>query len=297
MYFYLKWEDKRPTAISILEEKPDKINFEGNFKIRKCEHTLCGYINPEFKDYKVFKLPYQKTNYLLSHLQKAVRLMDDIKSIKTAKHLIDLDYNSFIRRIPIIMLEDVNIHNCFPVLVWLMIANTKGFHVKQEIVKWLLGVVCHLSKCGKKTNYSSKDIEEIEIDKGDLMLQSLRFRKAYGGMKGDMNMIEYYIHLLNNKEVTINNDKIPIIRLDIEPLYKKEWIIEANDFHCNRYILEHVSRHYKQYKKEHIKKLIWIFSSSKNKRVNDVEVDPKLKKDWVKISNSVRVYQKNCIFY
>ena len=195
------------------------------------------------------------------------------------------------------MLEDVNIHKCFPIVVWLMIANTKGLHIKQEIVKWLLGVVYHLSQCVEKTNYYSKDIEEIKIDNDDVILQSLRFRKAYGGMNGDMNMIEYYIHYLNNEGINVNNDKIPIIRLDIESLNKNEWIIEANDFHCNRYILEHVSRQFKEYNKGHIKNLIWIFSSSKNKRVVGLDIDSNLDKDWIKISNVVKTYQRNCEFY
>lgn len=296
MFFYLNWKDKRPSDIKLLNEKPQEINFENTFKVKSFEYTICGYINPDFTCYKTGKILYKKTNYLLSHLQKSVRLMDSMKSIKTAKHLIDLDYNSFIRRLPIIMLEDVNIHESLPVIVWLMIAHTKGFKIKNEIVKWLLGIVYHLSVCLEKTDYSNKEIEEIDIDPHDIILQTLRFRKAYGGMKCDLNMIEYFIHNIQKDNIKINNDKIPLIKLGFDPLFKIEWIIQANDFHCNRYITEYVYKKHSDYKKEYIKQLIWVFSSSTNKRV-DGEKDKSLEKDWNIISDTVSSFQKNCIFY
>lgn len=296
MYFYLEWNDKRPSCVKLLMERPNKINFENKFKIKSVEYIICGYINPDFKDYEINKIKYSKTNYLLSHLQKAVRKMDDIKSIKTAKHLIDLDYNSFIRRLPIIMLEDVNIHSSISVLIWLMIANTKGFQKKDQIIKWLLGIVYHLAKSPEKTNYSNKEIKEIKIDEEDIILQCLRFRKAYGGMKGDLNMIEYYIHLLKDNKINVNNDKIKIIKLEVGDLRKKDWIIEANDFHCNRYIISYVHKKYPSYQKEYIKKLIWLFSSSYNSR-EKIEKDKDLEKDWNVISDFVKNYQSNCIYY
>ena len=118
------------------------------------------------------------------------------KSIKTAKNFIELDYTSFIRRLPIIMLEDVSLHESFPVLIWLMISNTKGFKLKIPIFKWLLGIVYHLSTCREKTFYSKTE-GEINLNNDDLMMNTLRFRKCYGGMKGDMEMIEYYTYVIN----------------------------------------------------------------------------------------------------
>ena len=111
-------------------------------------------ISDDFQDYVFPKdNKYTKNIYLSSHIQKSVRKMETEKSVKSALHLINLDYNTFIRRLPIIMLEDVTIHESLPVLVWLMIANTKGFKLKREIVKWLLGVVYHLSTCDEFVNY------------------------------------------------------------------------------------------------------------------------------------------------
>lgn len=298
MFFYLEWINKRPDKILILDEKPDNLTFIHEFKIKKEKYTICAKINEKFLDYYPSKIVYKKNQYLLSHLQKAVRRMDDIKSVKTAKHLIDLDCTSFLRRLPIIMLEDVTLYDNFPILIWLMIANTKGFQMKEEIVKWILGIVYHISRCEVKTYYENKSISEYEInDKKDIILNTLRFRKAYGGMKGDMNMIEYYTHLYGNKMIEPYQDKIPIVKLEMEPLEKSEWIYQANDFHCNRYILQLVKRNFSNYGLDYIKELIWIFSSSFNKRMPEIKYQKSYEKDWLLIKKTVIKIQKACKYY
>ena len=298
MYFYLEWNDRRPDKILFLKEKPNDINFENKFKIQSIEHIICGKINPKMEQYNPpLELYYKKVPYLLSHLQKSIRRMNDIISVKTAKHLIDLDYNSFLRRLPIIMLEDVTIHSSFPIIIWLMIATTKGFPMKYEIIKWLLGIIYHLSTCRDVTFYMNKEIKEIPLNEEDeIMLHALRFRKVYGGMKGDMNMIEFYTQLLYSKNIKINEDKIPIIKIPLKRLRKKEWIIEANDFHCNHYIIDYLEKRHPKLKKDYIKLLIWNFSSSQNNRILK-ENDSKQENDWDKIYLDVINYQKKCRFY
>ena len=51
MFFYLKWIDKRPTQIELMEERPDDINYETTFRIHKDKYILCGNINPLFVQY------------------------------------------------------------------------------------------------------------------------------------------------------------------------------------------------------------------------------------------------------
>lgn len=296
MYFYLKWKDRRPETIELLNDRPKEINFSEIFKVKGEKYIICGWINPElYTYYPPVKITHKKSQYLSSHLQKCIRRMDDIKSIKTAKNFIDHDYTSFIRRLPIIMLEDVSLHESFPILIWLMISNSKGFKLRLPMFKWLLGVVYHLAKCREKTFYS-KTKGEMEIDtKNDILMNTLRFRKHYGGMKGDMEMIEYYTQHL--KDLSINNDKVHIIKHTIEGLNKDEWLIEANDFHCNKYILDHLKGIFPKYKKEYLIKLIWIFSSSLNYRINQLEHTQKESDDWDVIKKEVRRYQKKCIYY
>ena len=299
MFLYLEWQGRRPGKINILSDEPDVFNYRSEFKVNGTKHSIYGNINPTFEDYYApLKKYYKKSHYLSSHLQKSIRRMDDMNAVQTAKHFIDLDYISFIRRLPIIMLEDVTIHESFPVLIWLMIASTKGFPLKIPILKWLLGVVYYLSTCRETTFYSNKEINELDIlEMNNIFLYTLRLRKVYGGMKGDMNMIEYYTHLLFKNQITINRGKINIVKYQMEKLPKKQWIIEANDFHCNSYILDHIKGHFPKYSKDYIKKLIWIFSSSINMRVDPIEKTKKESDDWEKIEPYVKYYQRNCIFY
>ena len=302
MFFYLEWTDKRPTKVELLKERPKDINYECNFRIKKEKYVLCGNINQSFvRYYPPPKLEYTKNQYLLSHLQKSVRRMDDIKAVQTAKHLIDLDCNSFLRRLPIIMLEDVTLHESISVIVWLMIASSKKYLIKIEMVKWLLGVVYYLSNEPQKETYF-KEENEYQWDESvtppniHLLLKTLRFRKAYGGMKGDMMMIEYYIGLVLNNNVFIRKTKIPLVKPFMENLSKNEWIYEANDFHCNRYIIDNIQRYHSRYTKDYLKLLIWNFSSSLNKR-EMIEKDTKQQEDWEIVAKTVRKIQKLCKYY
>lgn len=297
MFFYLNWKDKRPSKPVLIKKKPDDINFEKQFKIKKEIYTICGYINPEFKDY-VFKSQnkYTKSLYLSSHLQKSIRRMETTKSIQTAFHFINLDYNSFIRRLPIIMLEDVTVHESLSTLVWLMIANTKGFQLKEEIIKWLLGVVYYLSECTEFTFYSKNDGNIFINFNEDIILHTLSFRKSYGGMKGDMKMIEYYIHNIINGNINVKGGKINIIKLEIGELEYNKWLKCANDFHCNKYIIQYIKNKH-IFDEEYIKKLIWYFSSSYNKRYPVVEYSKSENEDWNKIKKDVLSFQKKCKFY
>ena len=129
-----------------------------------------------------------------------------------------------------------------------------------------------------------------------LLLKTLRFRKAYGGMKGDMMMIEYYIGLVLNNNVFIRKTKIPLVKPFMENLSKNEWIYEANDFHCNRYIIDNIQRYHSRYTKDYLKLLIWNFSSSLNKR-EMIEKDTKQQEDWEIVAKTVRKIQKLCKYY
>lgn len=301
MFFYLQWIDRRPSTISILKNEPDNYNFKGSFNINKCKYTICGNISDKLIEYYPSpKKKYTKNQYLQSHLQKSIRRKDTFKSIKTAKHLIDLDLITFLRRLPIIMLEDVVIHESISVIVWLMIAINKGFRIRCDMVKWLLGVVYYLSNENHKQEYLTENIQDSIINEKHInkdILLPLRFRKCYGGMKGDMNMIEYYILNIISDNIIIHKDKINIIKLEMEPLMKNEWIYQANDFHCNKSIINQIKVYHKKYDEERIKSLIWLFSSSINYREDSIKYHKKDLKDWVEIKKTVKAIQKKCVFY
>tara|TARA_Y100000996_G_C22546015_1_gene651834 strand:+ start:884 stop:1795 length:912 start_codon:yes stop_codon:yes gene_type:complete len=303
MFFYLEWIDKRPTICHLLNEKPKSYNFSSQFKVKGFDEiNICGNISNKFIEYYPDpKKLYKKDQYLQSHLQKCVRKKDSYRSIKTAKHLLDLDLIKFLRRLPIIMLEDVCIHESITVIIWLMVAVNKGFRIRCEMIKWLLGVVNYLSNEDYKQYYSKLESNIIPPESHDFkdILYSLKIRKSYGGMKGDMNMIEYYIHNIINGDIIPKKDKIQLIKINMLPLEHKEWIYQANDFHCNKFIIPKIRgyiKNKKKYTEDYIKELIWLFSSSINNRVV-VVIDKKKEKDWLEIKKFVKYIQKSCIFY
>ena len=99
-------------------------------------------------------------------------------------------------------------------------------------------------------------------------------------MYGDLKMIEYYKHLIANNKINVLNSKIINIKTNIEDLSTKEWIYQANDFHCNKYILKKIKQKHNKYSEDYIKELIWIFSSSINLRENFIDLDEKKANDW-----------------
>ena len=300
-YFFLEWKGKRPSKIEILQEKPKLITFECEFKSSHNKIIVCGNISDDDEYIPPFKKIYKKPQYLMSHLQKTIRRTEIMKSVQTAKHLIDLDPNSFIRRFPIILLEDVKIHSSISIVIWLMIAVSKKYKLKTFQIKWLLGVVYSVCENEDPVVDYGKLEGNVEWDEANIspemntLLWSLRFRQNYGGMKGDMKMIEDYIYKLKEGLIQVNSQKIPLINLDkVQSLQYKDWIYQANDFHCNRSIINQVISYYPKLSNDRCKELIWKYSSSENKRIlKDIEED----KDWETIKKRVKYLQKQCIFY
>jgi len=103
--------------------------------------------------------------------------------------------------------------------------------------------------------------------------------------------------LLFYEKLKPSNEKIPLVKLEMEPLLKKEWIYQANDFHCNRSIITQIQKYFPKYDKEYLKELIWIFSSSQNNRIYVEKKDKKQVRDWDKIEKVVIRIQKACTYY
>jgi len=290
-YFYLDWSSGfLPLNGVWLDKKPDKINFQKELswdKLKKgFKYTLCGYfpnINEKFiltKEKKYWNGPYLK-----SHLQKCIRQMETLKALKTASHFIHLDLVGFMRRLPIIMLEDVYLNKCFSTIIWLMVAfSSTDFTIKKYILEYLLGVIyllCNIDKHDKLLNNDNfiindlnfiKKYNRLKEDKCSV-LYSLTMRKHYGGMNGDMDMIDKYIYKWYNKfnmlseEDKIYNFNIKPINDNMEELLLKEWNLNAIDFHCSN-IIDYLVKKYDFFSIEELKKIIWYSLSCKNKRLN-----------------------------
>ncbi len=323
-YFYLQWYDKKPKVQAhFLNEKPKLCNFKKTFiwKDSNIEITLCGHFehlrdidtNDPITYSHLYKLDkekkYKNVGYLKSLLQKAIRRKNPSVAVKCAFHYMTLDIQDFLRRLPIIMIEDTCVHEVFPTLVWFMIASTMpDFKFDRVIYEYLMGIVSVLSNIPIYHNISIKSMDEkndikkilYAANKKDSMVQSLIYslllRKAYGGMKCDMNMLENYANYWNQPDSNTSNYLLknavrPIMLASINTLQLNEWIIEAIDFHCAPQIIRYIKEEYPEFNEEYIQQLIWNYSSKTNVRIKeDIKKEYK-REDWEKIKNYVKRVQ------
>jgi hypothetical protein len=228
---------------------------------------------------------------LKSNLQKCVRRQLPLRACQTARYLMELDVNMLVRRLAIIMLEDVVLHESFGPLVWLTAALSKGFRMTRAIKEWLLGLVDHLCREPREQYWSlSIDNTPLQLDDKALLAKyrelgahpspdrdtgySLLFRMSYGGLAGDLAMMFSFIDKVVLAEHTGGDSVVhrsainPIALDDVQPLALESVENSAVDFHCAPHILLALDRqHHQLYTQQQIKRAIWHHSSKYNKRV------------------------------
>jgi hypothetical protein len=305
-YFYLSWTNEfRPDEQAVwLDKKPDKINFieqvTCDYIKKGYYYYICGYFQDyEEKAYRFNKEKvYNNVGYLKSHLQKSIRKGNEMLAVQTCYHLFKLDLNELLRRLPIIMLEDVILHESFSTLVWFMIAySTNNFKMMIYMYEWILGLIYVLCKIDVKdelddnleddnlndnllvidklNNYASNEYSEEECS----LLYSIHMRIAYGSNKSDAKMLNNYIGIWE-KRFREKSDINKLNRIDINPIcvYVKEltlneWDISAIDYHCNPKLLEFITKKYDNFEIDKLKELIWNHSSSINYRSKPIIYD------------------------
>lgn len=173
----------------------------------------------EKKEYKEYK-ECTHIPIWISNLQKAVRRKETEVALATCRNLLRSKEGevSLLRRLPIIMIEDVTLlMNYFSVLVWWMMAvSSKKYHLTNKDKDILYKIVILLCQTDEVFEFDkeSKEYKECEdykkwkkilIESSEEMsnetfttLLSIYYRVLYGGMKGDMKMLEnaisYYYH-------------------------------------------------------------------------------------------------------
>ena len=307
-YFYLIWNDYNDYDVTWCDTKPINFNYEKkvNLKGYNEEIVLLGNI---IYSKETVSLISSKDNFttnnisfLKSHLQKCIRLGLIDKSIITAYLLMENNMIEFLRRLPIIILEDVHIIQDIDIIVWFMIMSDI-ITIPESFKKWCLYLIKYLCKCTKK-NFYDKSLENVNYnnlnnlkDRDKSTIYSLMIRKSYGGMKGDILMInfliEHWIKNLNNDFILekINPKNITILNSLHPDLYE----LSAVDFHCYTKILDILHNHYPQYDIETIKNTIWIKSSSINYRTSNTNTNEILNECWNTIKYKLFRIQKKFI--
>ncbi len=180
--------------------------------------------------------PSVNASLLKSMIQKGVRRRQTKKAIKLTAYLSQFSLQEVLRRLPVISVEDVILHPSMPILVWLMIAVTKGFHpylsrrlsncyASENQPLTYAHYICSLvigdlsrtdwKDCYPETQsiyercYSIQSNEDnnpgdslhhgtntilsiLPNSSSRTIVASLLLRRGYGGMGGDMEMLEEY---------------------------------------------------------------------------------------------------------
>lgn len=315
IFFYLKWEygSKRPNKLEWLKYMPDNCNIKKKIKLRDgLNITICGNIyNSKYEDSFTdieSNFNYDNIPLLKSHLQKCVRRKLDSKAIRTSYYIMKSNPSEFFRRLPIIAIEDSCIHIGICVCIWFMTV-CEEIYLQDYMIHYFLGLVRYITI----SNFLDGDLTKVHdnIDyintwnicesdefnnKNRNIILSILLRKSYGGMKGDSKMLIGTVKKLINNNLYLDrmNDRIKPVRIT-KPLYLKEFEISAVDFHCCPNIIKSIQINHSKISENDIKKAIWIFSSSKNKR-KKTDLDKSIYQEiWDIISPSYYIYAKRIL--
>ena len=315
-YFYLEWNYNaaRPKKVEWLSSLPTNCNLIKKITLNGClQITVCGKVYNEtsdpFTDLES-SFEYKNKSLLKSHLQKCVRRKLECKAIRTAYFHMKRDIGDFVRRLPIIMLEDTCLHDSIQIIVWFMCMNDK-INYQNYMIWFFMGIVHYISTSDYcdgteiKRQYTSKpDIINLWNETEKLpekirnMIFSLIIRYSFGGMKGDGNMIidNIYYYLQNPNYKSRFSDKIRPVKI-YKSLYLNEFEKSAIDFHCYPMIISDLADLYPDINPEMLKKTIWFNSSCFNKRKPFV-VEEEYLQIWNMIKNDYdRIAQDLLVSY
>jgi len=247
-----------------------------------------------FKKPKEILIPIIDVNFsiplLKSNLQKAIRRGETSLAIQSSLAILQKNPMEFLRRLPIIYIEDVCLMDSYSIVVWLMMAD-KDYKLCTTDIDILLNIVISLCECReyfdyreKKENppYFSHEILQKYNNYDELL--SIYYRSEYGGMKGDIKMlktaIEYYI------ENPLKVFKTQYKYIDYSKINTNiEILVESIDFHPYPYMLTLLSK-MTEMNKDLIKEFIWFVESAYNIRKPFTIETSKIyeeRKEWTKI--------------
>ena len=311
-YFYLEWNNTEP-IVSWEIEMPKIITFKKIIKWRIEKNysiditVCCNQTNKKKFKPNIENLTNFKTTFLKSHLQKCIRRKIKNKSIKTAYTLICKNFNEFIRRISIIMLEDCHLHYSFSYLIWIMVAYPE-YQLTEDDINYLLKIIENLVSIEykdppQKKEYSMfKNISQINKLNSKFMslIYSIGLRRSFGGMNGDMQVLSYFIEkwcyrFKNGKN--LNSEVFRKINLNKKFILNDKLFLRDNinysaiDFHCFPGILSYLNVVYPEGDEDLFKKLIWDNISSINLR-KDIDDDLKIIAKQEKIKYDIELWDK-----
>jgi hypothetical protein len=168
----------------------------------------------------------------------------------------------------------------YPAIVWLFIAiSSKLYQATNHDVLFIYSYVAYLCDLEEHTDYNGTYKEVIPFPHlyHDTMALSLYVRLQYGGFSSELGGMNDFIRRILQHEIDISQKEITI--LEPYELIQVEIIDAAIDFHCFPSMLKRIQQRIPFLTEDTIKKAIWNFDSSVNRRIMHIH-DPKDEQQW-----------------
>jgi len=263
--------------------------------------------NINFKFIKnIKKSNKQIVGLLKSNLQKQIR-RKLASSFTTTRELLNINPFELFRRLIIISFEDVipNIHTSL--LCWLMAAMSKNLVLNDKIINFTYNYLKILLENNKYITDNLNTLVTLDtLDTHNLLtidiidkfnhtqkniIKAIYFRTAYGGLKGDLIMINNVLCNYLNNNIKLEKYKKTILNNKLYIYGPLKIHICAIDHHIYPAIIDFLySKFNKIYSKQLLETIIWECNSKKNVRKNQ---DIKLEhiKIFKIIKNELRLLQ------
>lgn len=284
--FYLDWSEKKSKPVfhaQWLIDVPTGCNFirkvkwrDMNIDVTVCAKLCLEHLKSPIVKWSECKL-YHNVNLIKSHLQKCVRRQKPHHAVSSAKYFMQMDLIGFLRRITIIMIEDVGYQEFYSTLLWMMVAcsipsNKRNdvkndgngpFQMRYVHRQWILGLVYHICTIPEYDppvfdlnwiqkfsfpNISSKKSELLCRIKNGKWQNSLLQSEIFKNVNGNLKIISLLYNLQFRKAFGgMKCDKIMLENktyqwmerfFGYEHKYFNEKILKFNDFRNVKWKLE-----------------------------------------------------------
>ncbi len=243
LYFILSRSRENPILAYTSNKQPPIITFECEIKVKGYDKIIKVVSTRRISKPHIYTTSMNPKNFSVykSNLQKCIRRRLTDNAVLTAYNMLSSNAADFLRRLPIIILEDTLPHPSLIPLVWFMMAVSKGYELTDFDVSYVLGIVYAVCTIETYQVYNStctipnptdptftvagwSTLQRISRD----LLWAMEFRKAYGGMACDVKMITYLQYVwftrFNTPSLTIGHRR-PRTELPEVASYK----VEASD--------------------------------------------------------------------
>lgn len=265
--------------------------------ITTVEQLRLWYVIPPVSDdscEEPFEFATNITPLLKSHLQKSIRRKHMSAAIRTAYTMCLTSPSDILRRLPIVAIEDVELITGTSVIVWLMMTISKRPLTALDI-RHVLGYVERLVQTdntfrhdksqpsrGAKTTHQTIVSACGGSEHPDALseLLALHYRIAFGGMPGDMQMmqraLEAYLDDSKLYSTCASPTALTLYRptefpeLMVPSKSDPDFVMASIDFHCYPWMLKKISEK-TGLSQSLVKKLNWFCDSCVNER-----------KEWIK---------------